>query len=126
MTRDQFIEALSFPRKFVRDNMDLIDCKHAGNFANEDATCIHCDQGSECEWLYSNDEFIALADKPVEEHAGALEFALGFVEAQVSFWNHKRSKCPCEACNWLRDTQRLFDEFMETDWRSIASAAHKH
>jgi hypothetical protein len=40
----------------------------------------------------------------------ALEFAIEYIDALVTEWEHKRHQCHCEACTWLRDAHRLFDE----------------
>ena len=110
--REQVIEALLFPRSLVRDHIEIDQCAHAGHYAKDRKDCQQCDYGPECEWLYSNDEFIALERKPLPVLAQALEFALGYVDAQVSLWGHQHTSCHCDACVWLRRTQRLYGEVL--------------
>lgn len=103
------MQALEFPRSLVRDNLDLQECVHNGNYAADDDECRQCVQGFECEWLYGNDEFVALDRKPLKELAAALDFALEFVDMRISEWGHNRGSCRCEACAWRREAQRLAD-----------------
>ena len=114
--KETIIEALAYPRSLVRGDMDLDGCQHAGNYLGNRRDCDQCDQGAECEWLYSNDEFVALASKPLEELEGALEFAIGYVDARVTRARHKPRKCQCEACTWLRRTRRLLDRVLAEAW----------
>ena len=108
--RESIIKALSYPRELVRGEFELDDCPHSGLYAEEDARCIDCPQRPECEWLYSNEEFVALEQKPMAEILEALEFALEYVAAQIAYWQHDSQQCGCTSCSWLKDAARLFDE----------------
>jgi hypothetical protein len=107
------MEALVFPRFLVRGSIELHRCPHNANFAEADTTCHLCDFGPECQWLVHNDEFAALASKSLEELVDALEFALGYVDVQISHWGHNRRHCHCDACTWLRRAKHLHSRLME-------------
>ncbi len=115
MVKDKIIQALAYPRALVRANLELENCFHGGNYAAEDGTCQTCDYGPECQWLYSNDEFVALKQKSAEQLVDSLGFALECVNAQVTQWRHNQLTCQCEACAWLRSTQALYDDLAEAD-----------
>ncbi len=108
--RQRLIEALSYPRELVRNDMDLDDCPHNGLYDDEDGRCLACPQQPECEWLYNNEEFVALEQKPIAEILAALEIASDYVGAQITYWEHDSRRCRCTSCTWLRDTLRLVDE----------------
>jgi hypothetical protein len=114
--KEKIITALNFPRSLIRGEIDTVDCPHAGNYAGRDPECLACMQGAECEWLNGSDEAVPLALKTQEELEGALEFALGYVDAQVMLWGHNRRNCRCDACKWLRSSQRLFDTLANRVW----------
>ncbi len=108
--RQGLIEALSYPRELVRNDMDLDDCPHNGLYDNEDGRCLACPQRPECEWLYDNEEFAALEQKSIAEILAALEIASDYVAAQIAYWEHDSRQCGCTSCTWLRDALRLVDQ----------------
>jgi hypothetical protein len=108
--RQNLIEALSYPRELVRNNLELDDCPHAGLYDDEDGRCIACPQQSDCEWLYNNEGFAALEKKPIAEILAALEIASDYVAAQVTYWEHDSRRCGCTSCSWLRGALRLVDK----------------
>jgi hypothetical protein len=107
---ERVIKALAYPRFQLRGDLDLGDCPHGGLYDTQDPECLECNIGPECRWLYSNEEFAALQQKSLRDLIDALEFAIEYVDALVTEWEHKRHQCRCEACTWLRDAHRLFDE----------------
>jgi hypothetical protein len=108
--RQSLIEALSYPRELVRNDMDLDDCPHSGLYDDEDGRCLACPQQPECEWLYNNEEFAALGQKPVAEILAALEIASDYVAAQIAYWEHDSRQCGCTSCTWLGEASRLVDK----------------
>lgn len=108
--RQSLIEALSYPRELVRNDMDLDDCPHNGLFDDEDGRCLICPQQPECEWLYNNEEFVALEQKPIAEVLTALEIASDYVAAQIAYWEHNTEQCRCTSCTWLRHALQLVDQ----------------
>jgi len=102
--REKVIRMLDYARTLARGNMELQNCPHAGNYAGEDQRCRECDYGFECDWLLAHDLDVVLQTKTLDELAEALNFALSYVDAQVTRWGgHPRRRCRCEACRWLRD-----------------------
>ena len=107
--RGAILGTLQFPWWLVRGNLGLEECEHAGNYAVTDLKCLDCDDTVECQWLYHNDESSALTEKPIEELADALEFAVDYVDAYITWAEHDRRACACDACTWLRRAWRIRD-----------------
>lgn len=109
--KDQILSSLDFPRRLVRGNIDQENCAHAGNFAPGDPVCEDCISRLECGWLYHNDEFSSLGEKPEAELVDALGFALDYVEAFSYRAGHRPGRhCPCELCTWLNGARALHRE----------------
>jgi hypothetical protein len=108
--RQALIQALTYPRELVRNNLELDECPHAGLYDDEDGRCIACPQQSECEWLYHNEAFAALEKRPIADIRAAVEIAADYVTAQVAYWEHDSRRCRCTSCSWLRNALRLIDE----------------
>ena len=100
------IDLLEFPRRLLRDDVDLEDCPHAGHFAPSDRACRVCEARAECEWLYHNDACVALAAKPLDAALDALDAAILYVDARATRAGHARHGCGCEACIWLRKARK--------------------
>jgi hypothetical protein len=105
--REKILKMLSYPRALVRDQLELRDCPHNGNFAGDDGDCQECGRRLECSWLYDNEEFVALGRRPVTNLLESLDFARTYVDFRVDQMGHNRRICRCEACRWLRTATRL-------------------
>lgn len=117
--REQIIEMLDFPRIYVRSNIDLENCTHAGNFAPGDPVCADCASRLECSWLYHSDDFSGLREKRTPHLISALEFALEYIEASSFRAGHRpRKGCRCEACVWLDKARKLHTELKRTAQRN--------
>ena len=114
--KEEIIKALVFPRAVIRGEISIEACPHAGNFAPQDARCRECHCGAECEWLCSNDEFVALEQKSLDELEGALEFAVGYVDARIMRLGHEATNCRCHACTWLKTGMALVDQVATMSW----------
>lgn len=111
--KEHVIKALAFPRDLMRQNLELEGCAHNGDYAKDDVNCLLCKDTQECDWLSHNDEYVALAQKPMETLVTDLEFALDFVRAQVAYWYHEPKKCTCSACQWVGQAQLLYDDYLK-------------
>ena len=109
--KKEIIRTLSYPRRLMRDSVELQDCSHSGNFRDDDTHCTDCFFNLECAWLFSNDENVSLADKTVAELKEALEYCHGYVDARTTEWGHDNNHCGCEACSWLRSAGRLISKW---------------
>jgi len=107
--KSEIIDMLEFPRQIVRGNVPLETCGHAGNFSSSAPECQICETRLECEWLYHNDESVALAEKPLDAVIEALGMAVLYVDACVTRASHHPRTCHCEACDWLRRARRLHE-----------------
>jgi hypothetical protein len=108
--RQRLISLLAYPRQLIRDQLELEDCRHSGQYDPGDPACIECTDEAECRWLYSNDEFAALDHKPWNALLDALEYALGFVGGYSTRNTHDQQRCGCDACSWLREAEALYAE----------------
>ena len=108
--REKLIGQLGLPRDLVRRYQDLGRCPHNGMYDGKDIACLECEDQTECEWLYNNNEFSNLKQKSLTELLKALGFAMEFVSAQAVLWEHDSRDCGCETCSWLRETAELYDE----------------
>ena len=106
----RIIDALSYPRTVLRSCIEIESCPHDGVYDGQDGKCRTCHQWEQCEWLYSNEAFLALDKKPFPVILTALRDASEFLDAQVRLQEHNSRRCPCSSCAWLRDAQRLLDK----------------
>lgn len=111
--REKIVKALINSRTLVRDQIELHDCIHNGHYVAGNSRCQYCEFGFECQWLYKNDEFAALEQKPIENLLEALQFAEAYVDAIVTRWEHDKRICRCDTCTWLRYTRRLLREALD-------------
>lgn len=109
--RRRIIEALTYPRMLMISRMDVRDCPMNRYFNAEQRICQTCDQGQECRWLNSNDEFSALAEQPLEALFEAFLFSINYVDAHVSRAKHNSRRCICESCAWVRDARHLVRQY---------------
>jgi hypothetical protein len=107
--KTEVIAMLEFPRQIMRGHIPLEACEHAGNFSSRDTGCLVCETRPECEWLYSNDESVALTEKPLDVIVDAFGSALLYVDACVTRAGHDGRVCHCQACDWLRRARRLHE-----------------
>ena len=109
--RRRFIEALTYPRLFVLQDIGLKDCPHDSVFDPTWDSCRNCGLGEECHWLSSLNDFSDLANKPVHTLNDALLYAIELIEAHVDRLQHESRYCDCEPCSWTRDARRLSRAF---------------
>lgn len=108
--RSRLLQLLEFPRQLVRGELELEDCPHDGFYDLRDTHCIDCPQGPECHWLCSNDEFASLEMHSTGELTRALDFALCYVRAGITKWEHDPEHCRCAICAWFREARELYDD----------------
>lgn len=109
--KDQLIQALYFPRYQVRMGINSQDCVHGGHYHKGEQLCEACDYRNECAWLYHNDECSGVARKPAESLAQSLQFSLDYIDTRVAGLGHHIGECDCDACAWLKNTEKLVSRF---------------
>jgi len=119
--KESLLSALVFPRHLVREQVDLRDCKFNGHYIGN-IGCKLCNSAMACEWLTQHDEFSNLAQKPIEDIAAALDFAMHFVEVLVTESEHECAVCTCEACDWLRGARQAIAQFQKKGATEAAPA----
>ncbi len=110
--KTRIIAALAYPRSLVGGEQDLEECGHNGMFASRSGDCNTCHQGPECHWLYQYGEYADLEGKSLRQLEDALAFTIGYVDSKILEWRHNRADCKCEACAWLRNSRRLYDQLL--------------
>jgi hypothetical protein len=105
--RRRIIEALTYPRMLMISRMDLQDCPMHRYYSADQQACQTCDQGGECHWLNSNEEFSVLIEQPIEALFEAFVFSIDYVDAHISRDGHNFRHCTCETCTWAKDARHL-------------------
>jgi hypothetical protein len=105
--REAVMQMLELPRRLIRGEIAIENCEHAGFYSPGDHSCRVCETRMECEWLFANDEFAALSEKPMGVVLDALDFTVLYVEARVARARHLSEGCSCELCGWLRGARAL-------------------
>lgn len=109
--RRRMIEALSYPRLLVERIIEERSCPHNGEFEPASDLCHECDMNKECHWVNCLEEFSDFADKPEHTINASLRYGVKLVESMHSELHHDETMCACEPCAWVRDAQRLIEEF---------------
>ena len=109
--RRQLIEALTYPRLLILKLLDDRDCVHDSVFEATSERCRQCDMNSECHWATCLNDFQELRDKPAHTLNASLRYGVRLVEHYHSDLRHDETTCRCEARTWIRDAQRLIEEF---------------
>jgi len=109
--RKVLIEALSYPRLLVERLIESRDCPHNNLFEATSERCHSCAINQECHWVRCLDDFADFSDKPAYTINASLRYGIRLVESLHSELRHDESVCTCEACSWIRDAQRLTEEF---------------
>ena len=111
--RRQMIEALTYPRLRVLQIIEQRDCPQDSLFEPTSSRCQECDMNRECHWVRRLHEFSNFNDKPAHTINASLRYGIKLVESLHSKLHHDETLCTCEACSWIRDAQRLIEEFEE-------------
>ncbi len=109
--RRQLIEALAYPRLLVQKIMEEDDCPHDSLFEATSQRCQQCDLNRECHWVSCMSDFSDLEEKAIHTLNASLRYGIRLVETIHSELRHDETVCKCEACTWIRDAQRLTEEF---------------
>lgn len=109
--RRQLIEALTYPKLLVLKIIDQKDCPHASLFDMTSQRCHQCNVNRQCHWVSCLDEFADFKDKPAYTLNASLRYGVKLVESLHSNLRHDETTCTCEPCSWVRDAQRLTEEF---------------
>ena len=87
------------------------DCPHDRLFEATSSRCKECDLNRECHWVRRLHEFSNFDDKPAHTINASLRYGIKLVESLNPEPQHAEDECACEACRWIRDTQRLIATF---------------
>jgi hypothetical protein len=109
--RRQLIEALTYPRLLVLKSIEDRDCPHESLFEALDERCFQCDINKECHWVSCLNDFADFADKPDYTINASLRYGIKLAESLHDELQHDDTSCTCEACSWVRDAQRLTEQF---------------
>jgi hypothetical protein len=109
--RQQMIEALTYPRLLILKFIDEKECPHNSLFDATSERCGRCGLNRECHWVSCLDDFSDFEGKPTYTINASLRYGIRLVEAFHSELHHDETVCTCEACSWIREAQRLTEEF---------------
>jgi hypothetical protein len=109
--RRRMIEALTYPRILVERIIEERACPNDGGFEAKSEWCHECEMNSECHWVSCLNKFSDFAEKPAYTINASLRYGIKLVESMHSELQHDETMCACEPCVWVRDTQRLIEEF---------------
>jgi hypothetical protein len=109
--RRRIIEALTYPRIMVLDNLHAAECSQHLSFNIGHEGCKYCEQRDECHWLNINDEFSVLAQRPMDSLYESLQFCIDYVNSQCTYANHNARRCACESCHWVRSARRIASDY---------------
>lgn len=109
--RQQLIEALTYPRLLVQKIIEDRDCPHDSLFQATSERCHQCDINQACHWVTCLDEFADFGEKPAYTINASLRYGIKLVESLHIELRHDETVCTCEPCSWVRDAQRLTEEF---------------
>jgi len=109
--RHQLIEAPTYPRLLVQDLIDERDCPHENLFEETSERCHQCDINNDCQWISCLNDFSDFEDKQDHTINASLRYGIKLVETLHCELRHNESTCTCEPCTWVRDAQRLTEEF---------------
>ena len=109
--RRELIEALTYPRLLILKIIDAQDCVHDSLFEATSARCRHCSMARESLWATCLNDFEDHRNKPAHTLNASLRYSVRLVEALHGESRHDATTCTCEACRWIRDSQRLIETF---------------
>lgn len=109
--RRQLLEALTYPRLFVLDRIDLEDCPHESLFDSSCDRCHNCGLQQECHWLSCLNNFADFANKSTYTMNASLLYSINLVESRNKQTELHSEACTCEPCTWTRHAKQLAEEF---------------
>jgi hypothetical protein len=109
--RRELIEALSYPRLLVQQIIDTRDCPHDSLFDATSERCHSCDINQQGHWVSCLNDFADFEGKPAYLLNASLRYGIRLVESMHDELHHDESTCNCEPCAWVRNAQRLTEEF---------------
>jgi len=109
--RRKLIEALTYPRLFVLENIGVENCPQDRLFDSSCDRCRSCDLREECQWLSCINNFADFANKPTHTIHASLLYGINLIKARNEQMQHNSKACTCESCNWTRDARELSQEF---------------
>ena len=107
------MDAMVFPRNYIRASLFLNDCVHGGNFQAGEQVCESCPQKEPCRWLYYNDECSDLQRKSTPTLLQSLEFSLDYIDTDAAHMWHNIGTCVCHTCLWLKNAENLLSMYQK-------------
>ena len=111
--RQLLMDALVFPRNYIRASLFISNCIHGGNFQRGEQVCEACHQKDACRWLYSNDECSDPQRKTTPELLRSLEFSLDYIDTDAAHMGHNIGTCACHTCLWLKNAENLLSLYQK-------------
>jgi hypothetical protein len=105
--RQLLLEALEYPRHYIRESLSFRECIHGGNFQPGERICESCPQKEPCQWLYFNDECSNPQGKSTGGLLQSLEFSLDYIDTDAAQLGHNIGACSCHTCDWIKNAEHL-------------------
>jgi hypothetical protein len=109
--RRRLIEALTYPRILILQDIPPGDCLQNGRFESSGEQCRDCDLGQECHWLSCLNNFDDLANKPIHTLHASLLYSINLIRMRNEQTLRHSEGCSCESCDWVGDAEELSLEF---------------
>ena len=109
--RRELIEALTYPRLFVLENIEQQNCPHDGRFESSSERCRSCNLKQECHWMRCLNDFSNFASKPTHTIHASLLYSIKLIETNNQQLKHNSKACICESCSWTRSARQLTRDF---------------
>jgi hypothetical protein len=124
--RQLLVDALDFPRNYIRASLFLNNCIHGGNFQAGEQACESCEQKDPCRWMYSNDECSDPQSKATAELLLSLEASLDYIDTDVAHMGHNIGTCSCHTCLWLKNAENLLSLYQKVKRSTHLQIARCH
>lgn len=119
--RQSLLDALVFPRRYVRASLFFTECIHGGNYHEGEQVCQSCQQKAPCRWSYLNDECRDPQRKTTAELQRSLEFCLDYIDTDAAYMGHNIGTCTCQTCVWIKNAENLLNLY-----KKFNKSAHRN
>lgn len=113
--RQLLLNALEYPREYIRASLSFRECIHGGNFQAGERICESCPQKEPCRWLYFNDECSNPHNKSTGGLLQSLEFSLDYIDTDAAQLGHNIGACSCHTCRWINDAEHLLSFYHKVE-----------
>ncbi len=100
------LRLLEVPQLMLLREIGEMNCIHDADFCWQDKQCWDCDLGENCLGVIGKFGSVSKT-RNLQTCLAMIELARNYVRHKVTSLNHEQRTCFCEACCWLRETNKL-------------------